>query len=402
MAIQDLGDWLDEQMQRDVVWYVKRLSANDTQATGGHQAGFYLPKATAFSIIPSLDRPAATNPRVEVMLRIESHADVRVAKAIWYNNRLRGGTRNEVRITGLGGSASPLLDPEATGALVVFAFRQGVSPGSRECRAWVCDHAVEEDLIEERIGPVEPGQGRTWPDLFTTLRSPQSCWLEPEDIPAEWLDGYPPTGEMIRRVVELRPGSLLDVDRRLIKRRDCEFELSRSIEHAVEFPRVRAGYAIMDDCPAHARSALQGRGSRSGNSLELHVRQILQEEELVEGRNFDYRPESEMNKRPDFLFPNASSYHNPAFPDRNLMMLAVETTLRDRWRHILNEADRIARKHIITLQEGVSERQFAEMRDAGVQLVAPRPLHARYPRAVQPYLQTLESFLGDIRLLPER
>ena len=80
-------------------------------------------------------------------------------------------------------------------------------------------------------------------------------------------------------------------------------------------------------------------------------------------------------------------------------MLAVKTTCKDRWRQVLNEADRIPQKHLLTLQEGVSEGQFREMTDAGVQLVVPKPLKTSYPASVQPYLSTLEEFIGDVRLL---
>ena len=80
-------------------------------------------------------------------------------------------------------------------------------------------------------------------------------------------------------------------------------------------------------------------------------------------------------------------------------MLAVKTTCKDRWRQILNEADRIPNKHLLTLQEGVSENQFNEMKVAGVQLVIPAPLISSYPPSVRPHLQTLESFIGDVRIL---
>ena len=80
-------------------------------------------------------------------------------------------------------------------------------------------------------------------------------------------------------------------------------------------------------------------------------------------------------------------------------MLAVKTTCKDRWWQILNEARRIDRKHLLTLQEGVSEKQFREMEEAQVQLVVPEPLIKTYPKSVRPHLQTLESFIADIRLL---
>jgi hypothetical protein len=66
----------------------------------------------------------------------------------------------------------------------------------------------------------------------------------------------------------------------------------------------------------------------------------------------------------------------------------------------LNEADYIPAKHLLTLQEGISESQFREMVHAGVQLVVPAGLFEKFPKSVQPHLQTLESFIGDVRLLP--
>ncbi|WP_198527079.1 type II restriction endonuclease [Sphingomonas sp. Ant20] len=39
------------------------------------------------------------------------------------------------------------------------------------------------------------------------------------------------------------------------------------------------------------------------------------------------------------------------------------------------------------------------MTNAGVQLVVPDGLTETFPKNVRPYLQTLESFIGDVRLL---
>lgn len=164
-------------------------------------------------------------------------------------------------------------------------------------------------------------------------------------------------------------------------------------------PRITAGFTTVDDFVARAQSILQRRKSRSGRSLELHTRQILIEERLREGEHFSYQPESELNKSPDFLFPSEAAYQDASFPADKLRMLAVKTTCKDRWRQIVKEADRVPLKHLLTLQEGVSENQFAEMIGAGVQLVVPSLLTKKFPKSVQPHLQSLESFIGDVRLL---
>ncbi len=78
-------------------------------------------------------------------------------------------------------------------------------------------------------------------------------------------------------------------------------------------------------------------------------------------------------------------------------MLAAKTTARDRWRQVLNEADRVTTKHLLTLQEGVSENQFAEMEAANLQLVIPASLIDAFPESVRPNLITLDSFIHQVR-----
>lgn len=99
------------------------------------------------------------------------------------------------------------------------------------------------------------------------------------------------------------------------------------------------------------------------------------------------------------IFPSGSAYKNRNFPTERLRLLAVKTTCKDRWRQVLNEAERIATKHLLTLQEGVSVNQFREMTDAGVKLVVPSPIIHQYPDSIQPHLLTLERFIGEVRAL---
>lgn len=405
-ALADLSDWMDEHSKPPIVWYVKRLSANDTLASGGHQAGPYIPKEFLFEVFPSLNRPAVKNPDKWFQLRIDSHADVRNVRAVWYNNKLFGkGTRNEARLTNFGGSTSSLLDPDSTGSLVIFAFHRAESGDTSVCHVWVCEPEVEADLVEERIGSIEPGKWRIWSideserGLFSAPQVRSSCWLDPHKIPLLWLTAFPSGAEIIRKTIELRTSHGKTPDVRLMQRRECEFEIFRSVEQAIELPTIQKGFTTVDDFIARAQTILQRRKSRSGRSLELHIREIFIEEQLREGEHFSHQPESDPGKRPDFLFPSQTAYQNSAFPAERLRMLAVKTTCKDRWRQILNEASRIERKHLLTLQEGVSEGQFKEMSEAGVQLVVPLQLRSAYPSTIQQHLQTLESFIGDVRLL---
>ncbi|PVV83506.1 type II restriction endonuclease [Dehalogenimonas alkenigignens] len=405
----DVSDWITEVGEVDSVWFLKRLSANDTLANGSHQAGLYVPKEFLFGILPALNQPKEENPDVWFELYIDSHADYRKVRAIWYNNRLRGKTRNEARITQFGGSSSPLLDPDSTGSLVIFAFVLNQRREAEYCRVWVCRNETEADVVEEKTGPVEPGEWISWsPEaadqvIASTKRrelaAPGSCWLKPEEIPAAWLKRFPSGAEIINKAMILRPEHGASIDKRLMKRRDCEYEIFRSVEEAIEQPNITHGFSNVDEFIARAQTILQRRKARAGRSLELHTRAIFTEEGLREDMDFTYCGESEPNKTPDFLFPSETAYKNSAYPSEKLRMLAVKTTCKDRWRQILNEADRINSKHLLTLQEGVSENQFKEMAEKSVTLVVPEPLFLKYPKSIQPHLKTLESFIGDIRIL---
>lgn len=399
MALIDVTDWIGENdFARDgVVWCVKRLSANDTLATRAHQAGPYMPRQFMFEVFPEIDRPGDNNPDANFDLYLDSHADHRLARAIWYNQK----SRNEVRITRLGGSSSALLDPENTGALAVFSFSSPRDRPGQECHAWVCDSAPEEDVILDTVGWVEPGTFRFAgrPGYAGLAGGSRDCRLDPDEIPSDWLDVFPDGGELLDKVIELRPLGALDADERLIRRRDCEYEMFQSVEEAVTLPVAQQGFATVEAFVAFAQTTLQRRRVRAVRSLELHTRQILLEDGLQENRDFVHAAESECGNRPDFLFPSKACYDDPGYPADRLRMLAVKTTCRDRWREVTTEANRIPIKHLLTLQEGVSDGQFAEMRSAGVQLVVPSALFASYPSSLRPELTTLESFIGDIRLL---
>lgn len=404
--MSELQNWMNEVSGTEYIWYIKRLSANDTLANDTHQAGPYIPREVLFRIFPSLNRPEVRNPDLWVDFHIASHAERRNIRIVWYNNKLQGGTRNEARLTNFGGKASALLDPENTGALSIFAFLLEGQGKVASCQIWVCRNSTEEDFVENNIGLVEPGTWKTWSSNDAVvpfggfgeermLRA--SCRLLPEEIPAAWVSDFPTGVEIIRKAVELSPVSGLTPDFRLMKRRDCEYEIFRSVEELIELPKIKKGFDNIEGFISRAQTILQRRKARSGRSLELHMREIFIEEGLKEGRDFSHQPESEFGKSPDFLFPSETRYKDGSFEATKLRMLAVKTTCKDRWRQILNEADRISEKHLLTLQEGLSENQFREMKQAGVQLVVPQPLIDAYSKSIRPYLVTVESFISSIR-----
>jgi hypothetical protein len=406
----DFASWLSDFSVSNWLWYAKRLSGNDTLANGTHQAGPYVPKSVLFQVFPSLHNPEKENPDFWFRISIDSHGDERQARAIWYNNKLFGGTRNETRMTGFGGIDSALLDPENTGALAIFAFRPEANSNDIACRVWICRNPEEEELAESHVGVIDPGKwvlhqfdGAELERQADEQIARTDCWLSENDIPPSWLLEFPSGMEVIQKAIELRPEfSGYSPDKRLLKRRDCEFELFRSLEQAIELPRIRRQFTSIEQFLEIAQSILQRRKSRSGRSLELHLRKIFIEESLREETDFSYQPISELGKQPDFIFPSARNYHDLAFPAQNLRMLAVKTTCKDRWRRVLNEANRIDKKHLLTVQQGISLNQFREMRAHDVQLVVPAEIIKLYHKDIRSEIMTLDGFLSEIKTLERK
>lgn len=76
----------------------KVLTANDTGETGSHQAGILIPKdPVMLNFFPALDAKA-DNPREELQV-MDFSGKKWVFNFIYYNNKLRGGTRSEYRLT---------------------------------------------------------------------------------------------------------------------------------------------------------------------------------------------------------------------------------------------------------------------------------------------------------------
>lgn len=85
--------------------YEKELTANDTGATGAHQAGVHIPKSQTdlLAFLPPLD-PSFKNPDAWLEMKDDA-GEVWRFRYIHYNNSFHdpGGTRDEFRITHMTG-----------------------------------------------------------------------------------------------------------------------------------------------------------------------------------------------------------------------------------------------------------------------------------------------------------
>ena len=103
---------------------------------------------------------------------------------------------------------------------------------------------------------------------------------------------------------------------------------------------------------------------------------------------------TELGNKPDFLFPGKAAYADPAFPADLLTMLAAKSVCKERWRQILPEADRVPRKHLVTIEPGISEAQTSQMQANDVQLVVPQPLHDSYSQKQRNWLWPVADFVA--------
>lgn len=383
----DLTGFLDLMRRERWEWMAKRLSGNDTGLTGGHQAGLYLPRRFFRKAVPGIVTTDRPNPDACFeCLQLPDRRECRL-RAIYYNNRHFSnssggrGSRNEFRLTRWGGCSS-LQDPDNTGAVVILFWKEN------RLISRLAVNEEEEELLLDFIGiEVEPGQfcfsDRIEPEMPLFARQSPGELVRPE-----WLERFPTGRELAdAAIAAIRPSADLSADELLMRRRNLETRLFYDMERRHVEPLL-GSFRTIEEFISVANSVTNRRKSRLGRSLEHHLAAIFGER----GLRFEEQARTELNKKPDFLFPSSEVYSQPE-PELPLFMLAAKTCCKDRWRQVTSEADRIPEKHLFTLQEGVSENQMREMLDQRVRLVIPGGNRKRFPAAVRGELLDLEQFI---------
>ncbi len=182
-----------------------------------------------------------------------------------------------------------------------------------------------------------------------------------------------------------------DPDDVLLAWMEREEALFRALERHLISDRLERGFAgDVDAFISFSLSVQNRRKARAGSALENHLEFLFtslgirhKRTAITEGRS-----------KPDFLFPGQIEYHDPLFPSDKLTMLGVKSSCKDRWRQVLAEASKIGRKHLLTLEPGISENQTGEMQAHGLSLVLPRAIHASYTAAQQTWLIDVTEFIG--------
>lgn len=169
--------------------------------------------------------------------------------------------------------------------------------------------------------------------------------------------------------------------------------LFRTLEKAIVQDKLISGFGEegtdVDDFINFSLSVQNRRKSRAGHAFEHHLSKVFDAHQV----RYHKGARTERNNRPDFLFPGIREYQSTTYDDQRLLMLGVKTSVKDRWRQVLAEADRITTKHLITLQPAISVNQTDEMKAQSLQLVIPAPLFPTFSTNQQMDLLTVNDFI---------
>ena len=369
--------------------FCKFLSANDTGRTGGHQAGIYISKPS----VPILfDEPGKKGQNKEKWVKVKWHNDFETdTRFIYYGQ----STRNEYRITNFG-RGFPFLKPEYTGALFVF-----VQNSSEDYQGFVLN---TEDEINQFLDAFGISPTETNRLIETQIVAPELHEkMEVEKFISE-LDVDFPSSELMSAAARRIQDTVFDhqefirtnPDRKLLDWTDAEYRLFRALEYARYGEMITRGFSSVEDFIATANQVLNRRKSRAGKSLEHHLAAIFDGNQII----YQSQAITEGNKKPDFLFPS----HDDTFPTDKLISLAAKTTCKDRWRQVINEADRLRgrNKFLCTLQQGISAAQMDEMEAEQVILVVPKPYIQTYPKDRQERIWTVGKFVQYVKETEQR
>lgn len=367
--------------------YCKFLSANDSGETGGHQSGILVSK-TAKNMLFT-DQEIKDNHILKKNGVIKWQDDFETACTFtWYESK------NELRITGFG-RGFPLLRPEYTGALFVLVKD---SPEDFQGFLFNTDEDIQEFLDTFGLTPAETNRPIELNEVSFEAKEKKAISFFIDSLTVDFPSSIDMSDAARKIVFEVYSTKLLtikDPDTALLQWTEAEYRLFREIEHSRYGNTIAQGFKSVDDFITLANQVLNRRKSRAGKSLEHHLSAIFDDNKVL----YTAQAITEGNKKPDFLFPSEEAYHDINFSIDKLCTLAAKTTCKDRWRQILNEADRLRdeNKYLCTMQQGISSAQMDEMQAEKVVLVVPKPYIMAYPKEKRDRIWTVGQFVSYVK-----
>jgi hypothetical protein len=365
---------------------LKFISRNDVGLTGGHQCGYYLPKAVwqMFTTHPPVK---GENAESTVTVQWQGGRTTTESHVKWYGKN----TRSEYRLTSFG-LRFPWITHQNVGNLLVL-----IPKNHKEFIAYVFDR--DEDIEEiratlgletfERWGAYEGGS----PKVGTEDECIERHFQEFAEHLTDFPDGLTFSAAARQTLLECK-GTFHSstIDDQLMDCVDVEYKLFRRVERKLCGSEITRPFRDVDDFVQTASRLLNRRKSRAGRSLENHVDYLLSQAQIPHMM----RPAG-IDGRPDIVIPSQDAYHSSSYPINKVFIIGVKTTCKDRWRQVLNEGTKVPTKYILTIQPGISSKQLREMHRANVTLVVPKRLHRDYPSSRAVTLLNMQEFIDSIR-----
>jgi type II restriction enzyme len=377
-----------ESVQNSEISFSKYITANDAGSTGAHQSGFHIPK-NSWRLFFDEEGVKGTIKDKFITIKWQNEFETD-SRFIYYGAK----TRNEYRLTRFG-RGFPFLNDENIGDVLIICKKS-----DDYYEAFVLSHDEEIDgflnnlnISSTDINGIIPKQNElSSEDKILNCFSEYIKTLK-TDFPSTYELAFNSRNCYINSFGTTKLLIQNNPDREILNWLNTEFNLFKTIENDRYDNILKTHFSSVEDLISTANTILNRRKSRAGKSLEHHLSEIF--------NNFDikYSTQSvtEDNKKPDFLFPDLDSYHNPHFDNKKLITLASKTTCKDRWRQILNESDKIKTKHLFTLQQGISKNQLQEMYKYDVCLVVPKPYLKSFPEEFRDKILTLDNFVKHVK-----
>ena len=366
--------------------FCRFITANDTHASGAHQAGFLMPIA-AYQLIFNKQRIRGVNEEKWVNVRWQNDRTT--------NNRMiyYGKAKNELRITRFG-KKFQFFEEDHVGDFLIIAkhtdedYSGFVLSTEEDIEIFLAYFNLSPDKTNHLIdvNAVEKPQAKI-ARLLNDFASKFEDFPETKIMSDGARDCYNKAYRIVADDIIRKPDDII------MNWYNTEEKLFKCMEEKIYSPIISQPFGSVEHFAKIANMVLNRRKSRAGKSLEHHLANIFNVNNIV----FEEQAKTENNNTPDFLFPNGECYHKIIFPTENLTMLGVKTSCKDRWRQVLNEAERIKDKHLFTLQPGIFKNQLKEMKDANLTLVVPHKNICTFPVEYQDSLFDLSKFIGLVR-----
>lgn len=362
-------------------FYCKFITANDVGLTNAHQEGLHISKE-AWNIFFEEEGTKGENKDKIVKIHMDGFYRFE-SRIIYYGKR----TRNEYRITRFW-TNFPLEKEQQVGNLVIF-----IPLDLENYRVYIFDTEVGIETFTETFNLSLLNNNAVYYEGVKKDIGLSKKFETKIDKSAASFKSFPETirlAELARELyLSVYKKKRFEPDKSLLKWIEIEYSVFREIEKNIYKPYLIEPFYKLDPLLEFASSALNRRKSRAGRSLEHHINYILGAANLP----FSHPGTTEGKKKPDFLLPSSNDYADKTYDSDDLIFLGVKTTCKDRWRQILNEADRIPEKFLLTLQQGITVNQIDEMQDAQVNLIVPEPYHKAYPEIRRDRLWTIDQFI---------